>query len=104
MKTLRVTVVPKAMTSGPLSRAQNLTDYQIDIAVQKKLNKSDNSEVDPLMIIVQEIADFFRLRRLTAYPSAAWISTEDSPIYAQEHFVELRQFTSVLTLTFRVSR
>lgn len=75
---------------------------QIDVAVQKKLVSGTNAELDPLMDLVQEIGDFFRSRRLTAMPTAAWIKTENAPVYAQEHLHELRQFTSVLTFTFRV--
>jgi hypothetical protein len=56
------------------------------------------------MELVEEIADFFKQRRLDAYPQAVWVKTENAPIYAAEHMDELRQFTSVLTLTFRVLR
>ena len=54
--------------------------------------------------VVEEIADFFRLRRLSSYPDAIWTKTRHDPIYAQEHWDELRQFTSILTFTFRVVR
>jgi hypothetical protein len=56
------------------------------------------------MALVEEIADFFRLRRLTSYPDAIWVRTDNVPVYAPEHLEEFRQFTSVLTLTFRVVR
>jgi len=104
MKQLRVTVVPKGLSVGAHSRSQNLVDYQVDVAVQKKFATGDAAELDPLMTLVEEIADFFRLRRLTAYPGAAWVKTENAPVYAQEHYDELRQFTSVITFTFRVGR
>jgi hypothetical protein len=32
------------------------------------------------------------------------VRTENVPVYAPEHLEEYRQFTSVLTLTFRVVR
>jgi hypothetical protein len=53
---------------------------------------------------VEEIGLFLRDRRLAACPAAVWLRTENVPIYAPEHLDELRQFTSVLTLTFRVVR
>ncbi len=80
MQTLRVTVVPKSVTTLPGGRAHNQYDYAIDVAVQKKLDAADN------------------------YPNAAWLKTENQPVYAQEHLQELRQFTSILTFTFRVMR
>ena len=104
MKTLHVTVVPKGAEASPGSRGRNQHDYQIDVAVQKKPSDSDNTEVDALMALVEEIADFFALRRLTTFSEAIWGGTENEPIYSQEHMEQFRQFTSVITLTFRLHR
>lgn len=104
MKTLHVTVVPRGILIAPLDRARCEHDMQIDIAVQKKYTSDANEEIDPLMDLVQEIADFFQQRRLTAYPEAMWIKTENVPIYAPEHMQNLRQFTSLLTLSFKTAR
>ena len=104
MQTLRVTVVPKSVTTLPGGRAHNQYDYAIDVAVQKKLDAADNAEIDELMTLVDELADHLRFKRLTDYPNAAWLKTENQPVYAQEHLQELRQFTSILTFTFRVMR
>ena len=35
---------------------------------------------------------------------AFWVSTENEPIYSQEHMEQFRQVISVITLTFRVIR
>ena len=104
MSALHVSVVPRGMTIERLDRSRNQHDMQIDIAVQKKCQACDNAELDVLMALVEEIADFFRLRRLAPYPSAVWVRTENVPVYAPEHLEEYRQFTSILTLTFRVVR
>ena len=104
MKDLHVSVVPKGVAITSLSRGANQHDVQIDVAVQKKLDAEANTEIDTLMGLVEEIADFFRLRRLASYPNAVWTKTENLPVYAQEHLAEMRQFTSVLTMTFRVAR
>ena len=104
MKDLHVTVVPKGVTILPGSRSQNQHDLAIDVAVQKKLEKADNTEIDALMGLVDEIADRFRLKRLDSYPNAVWLKTEQQPIYSQEHLDQMRQFTSVLTFTFRMVR
>ncbi len=50
------------------------------------------------------LADRFRFQRLSSYPGAMWLKTENVPIYAQEHMEQLRQFTSIITLTFRLAR
>lgn len=104
MKDLHVTVVPGALSIQPLGRGQNQCDVKVDVAIQKKFAKGDNAELDPLMALVEEIADHFRLKRLAGYEAAMWVKTENAPVYAQEHMEQLRQFTSVLTFTFRVQR
>ncbi len=104
MKDLHVTVVPRDVAIAPSARSHNQHDYAIDVAVQKKLTDADNAEIDPLVSLVDEIADHFRFKRLPAYSEAMWVKTEYKPVYAQEHLEQLRQFTSVLTLTFRVLR
>ena len=72
--------------------------------MQKKLATGDNEEIDPLLTLVDEIADYFRFQRLDSFPNAVWVKTENAPVYAVEHLDQLAQFTSVLTLTFRVIR
>lgn len=104
MKDLHVSVVPKGTQITKNDRIHNIHDISIDIAIQKKFDKGDLPEIDPLLQLAEEIADLFRLRRLSSYPAAHWLKTEHSPIYSQEHWDELREFTSVITLTFRVLR
>jgi len=104
MQTLHVSVVPKGVTIERFARSRNQYDFAIDVAVQQKFQTGDNTELDALLALVEEIADFFRLRRLTSYPAAIWVRTDNVPVYAPEHLEEFRQFTSVLTLTFRVVR
>jgi hypothetical protein len=104
MSALHVSVVPRGVAIERADRTQKQVDVQIDIAVQKKFEAGDAAELDPLMALVEAIADFFQFRRLTAYPGAVWTKTENVPVYAPEHMEQFRQFTSVLTLTFRVLR
>lgn len=104
MQSLHVTVVPKSVLLAGGDRSRSQGDYSIDVAVQKKFQTGDNAELDALADLVEEIADHFRAKRLSSYPNAAWLKTEQSVLYAPEHMDELRQFTSVLTLTYRVLR
>ena len=104
MKDLHVTVVPKGVEAATVSRSVVQYDVSVDVAVQKKLETETNDEIDPLVNLVEEIATFFRLRRLAEYPNASWLGTTNEPVYSPGHLEELRQFTSVLTLTFRVVR
>lgn len=111
MKTLHVTVVAKGVTIETASRGMVRHDYEIDVAVQKKFDlpagrhgEGDSPELDELMTLTEEVGDFFRLRRLEAAPHAVCVKIENAPVYSQEHMEQFRQFTSVLTLTFRVLR
>ncbi len=103
LKELRVTVVPKGIAISSAGRGSNQYDVEIDIAVQQKLTNTTAAEIDPLLALVEEITDLFRLRRLTA-PDAVWVKSQNEPVYVQEHLDQFRVFTSVLTLTFRVIR
>lgn len=100
MKDLRVSVVPHGLEMSTAGRALSQHDVQIDLAVQKKLDAADNAEIDALMGLVEELAEFLRTKR--QFGDAVWVRTENSPVYSQEHLGELRQFTSVLTATLRV--
>jgi hypothetical protein len=104
MADLHVTVVPKGVEIDVSSRSLAQHDYSIDIAVQQRISGDDQEGLDGLMGLVEEVADFFRQRRLTQFPQAIWVKTANVPIYAPDHLDQLRQFTSVLTLTFRVLR
>ena len=101
MKDLRVTVVPKSITTAVASRADDQVDFAIDIGIQKKLGSDADTEADVLMALVTEIAAFLNRRPLTAAPDVTWVSAANEPIFSPEHFEQLRQFTSVLTVTYR---
>ena len=110
MATLRVTVVPKGLEVTRGSRGRDQHDYRVDVGVQQKLarrgefEQEDAAELDPLMGLVEEIADHFRSLALETEPEAVCVAVENGPVYAQEHVREGRLFTSVLTLTFRAWR
>ena len=99
MKDLHVTVVPKAVAMASAGRGLLQSDVQTDVAVQQKLISGDNAEIDALMGLVERIADFIREQGRLA--DAVWVKTENVPVYSPEHIEQMRQFTSVLTFTFR---
>ena len=104
MKELRVTVVPRDVELFPHDRAHNKYHCRVDVAVQKKFSKGTNEEIDPLVDLVEKIADEFRLTRLASFQAARCIKAEHTVLYSSEHWEQLRQFTSLLTLTFELAR
>jgi len=103
MDNLRVSVVPRGLASRAFDRNHNTFDYQIDVAVQQRTDVSQGS-LDALMVLVEEIADFLRKTPLPGIANCKCVEIKNEPIYAPEHLAELRQFTSVLTMTFRIWR
>lgn len=104
MAQLHVTVVPKAVEVTSAARGSLTYEYKLDVAIQKRFDVGDALEIDPLVQLGEEIADHFRLKRLEGFPDAVWTRTEHTVLYLPEHMESLRQFTSVITFTFRVIR
>lgn len=104
MKNLQVSVVPRGVEMTGATRTLTRMDVEIDIGVQHKPPTLDDAALDGLMTLTAAIADHLRGRALTQAPAAAWVATANRPIYAPEHLEQLRQFTSVLTVTYRLLR
>lgn len=101
---LRVSVVPKGMAITPGARGACTYLLETYVAVMKKVGDARSETIDPLLGLVEEIAEFFRLRRLANFPAAIWVSTEIKPMVSTEHLETLKQFTSLITLTHRTAR
>ena len=103
MQNLYVTVVPKSIVLANPDRSRSQSDYSFDVAVQKKFSTGSNEELDALIDLVQDIVVYFRKnQRLESFPNAMWMKAEVPVLYAPEHMDQLRQFTSVVTVTYRV--
>lgn len=102
-----VSVVPRAVEIAGATRSASQHDVRIDVGIQQKLAPDGvdvDQQVQPLCGLVEQIADYLRRRALQAMPFAVWVRTANDPIYAPEHLAQFRQFTSVLTLTYRILR
>ncbi len=103
-KELRVSVIPKGVTITPASRAACAYLVEVYVAVMKKVPDANPETIDPLLALVEDVVDFFRLRRLAGFPEAVWVSTEIGPMVSTEHLENLKQFTSLITLRLKVVR
>jgi len=99
--TCRVTVLVAGRTLEPAARGWLQLDHRIDVAVQERLASDESAAIDPLLELVEAIADHLANHLLVAAPEARWVKSEHAPLIAAEHLNEFRQFTSVLTLTYR---
>jgi hypothetical protein len=99
LKTLHVTVVPKATMREMAGRNVSEHETQIDVAVQKRVDPSDVEECDEMDLLCEEIADWFDRKILTGN-LAICKQVERKPIFDPKHLEEKRVFTGVITLTF----
>ena len=100
LKELKVTVVPKALKISNETRQDGGREVKVDIGIQRKT--ADLEIIAELMQLVEDVAGLFEHKRLSQYQQAVCVEIENDPIYDPEHLRQYRQFTSVITLTFRV--
>ena len=98
---LKVSVVPRGVEITSSTRAGSQYDFALDIGIQKRIGRDVDTDVQALIVLVDEIADFLQRRPLAAAPFVKWLRCFNDPIYVPEHLTEQRTFTSVLTLTYR---
>lgn len=98
---LKVSVVPKAIEITAATRIGGQHDFAMDIGIQKRVGRDVDADVQTLIVLVDEIAEYLRKRSLSGAPWATWLRCVNDPIYVPEHLTEDRTFTSVLTLTYR---
>lgn len=103
---LKVTVVPVSLALEKIARGMSSGQYEIDIAVQQKLPaETMDTAIESLMDLVLEIANCldnspleYELGKHTAS-----VKTEIKPIYSMERLAEYKVFTSVVTVTYKVT-
>ena len=107
LRELTVSVVPRGVQVQSITRKLSQYDCQVDIGIQKKLTVPQD-QIDPavkgLSGLVEQIADYLQRQPLTDMPYAIWIKVENQPIYDPDHLANQRVFTSVLTLTYRITK
>lgn len=97
--TLRTTVVPMAIPSMEFvarSRKRRV-DYQVTVAVQQKVADRTNPSVDPLVGLVESMADFLTT---FAFTTASLVKLTNDPLVVVEHLDEHEIFTGILNLGF----
>jgi hypothetical protein len=107
LRELTISIVPRGVQVQSITRKLSQYDCQVDIGIQQKLTVPQD-EIDPavkeLSGLVQQLADYLQRQPLTDMPYAIWIKVENVPIYDPDHLSNQRVFTSVLTLTYRITQ
>ncbi len=103
-KDLKISVVPKGRDMEANDRTSTVSDWQIDIGVQKKVGIEDpgktgiDSEVPQLMELTEQIEDFLARKSMA---DGQWLRSAQEIIFSPGHLKEHRLFTGTLTLTYR---
>lgn len=102
---LHIDVVNAGHEVSALARDTLARDPVVQVIIRKRLSNAtrdeDRDDLDRLTLLLEEIEGFFFQRWLEEYP-AAWQSTETvGPV--DDDYAERRQFTVVLSMTFRVA-
>ena len=100
LTTIRVSVVPKDDVGERASRAQWQEDYHIDVAIQQRLNTNEHEQLDTLIGLAEELADYFKTRKPTG-DIATLIAVAFAPLFDPEHLEKHKTLTTVINLTFR---
>lgn len=97
MRDLRVTVVPKSLTTQRISRGETRYDIEVDVGIQQRFRPDDTNTLDTLMSLTQAVLEFlYGVRKLDVW---SIVGVANDPIYSVGHYKELGQFTSVLTVS-----
>ena len=98
----RVSIVPKSVQPQHMTRSGRADNITIDIGVQAKVTGSPETDVPRLCRLVRTLLDFMWGRALARAPEAAFMDAGIDPVYAPEHLQQLRVFTSVVSVTYKV--
>jgi hypothetical protein len=109
---LHVDVVPVAYEDTSLDARESVGYVcSVDVVIRKKFSqkyrtqdgKIDKSEVDSLVLLVEEIHEYLCKIRLTDYTEAVWRETVIRSAYSREHLRMMSMFFGVVRVSFDVS-
>lgn len=97
---IKIIVCPRSRRSAIVTRAASSKEYEIDIAVLKKIT---NAELPDMLQLCEQLETFFEGRKIAPaeMPSVSCTEVNNDPVYVPEHIRTRRQFTGILTLTFK---
>ena len=97
---VRVTVVPKDEVGQRASRSQWQSDYKLDLAIQQRLGADELAQMDGLILLGQELADFFKSHNPPG-DVATLVEVAFAPLFDPDHLEKHKTLTTVINLTFR---
>jgi hypothetical protein len=101
---LYVHVVPRSREIESLTRSGTQREIVVDVAIRQHMAEgAGNDDLDALMNLAQEIADFFGPAGTAKLDGgAAWLRTEHEPLFDPPHLDQANVFFSVISFTFKL--
>lgn len=99
---MTVSVIPSSVQYSREARDYMRYTVVIDIGIQKHLEGDEEDAVGHLGSFVDAIAQYMTGRKLTKKPTAKNVGTSNDPLYIQEHLLQKRVFTSVISLKYQM--
>lgn len=102
-----VDIVPGGVKIERATRDARVFDCRTDIGIRCRPTTIDMTHFRDLLAFAGEIEEFLKpsdgnCRTLTTYTDAAWIASEFRALWVPRHWHEWRQFTSIISVTYRV--
>ena len=102
-------VVPRSRQSERVSRAERQREVGLDVGIMRRvpewvpegLQEVGRGSLDDLSALVGEVEDFLADAVVPSY-NARPVAVQVDPIYSPEHLEQWSQFTSVVTVSYRV--
>lgn len=99
--TFTILVAARSLVETVAARKMWDNEIQVDIGLLYKLAAGDEVDfIDKLGQVVREMIEHVRFSSLSTN-RFLWLRTENEPIYAPEDMERFRQFTSILTVTYK---
>lgn len=103
------TVMAPRVDVASATRGRDQHDYTTEIAVQTKLGSEAASDLDPAMLLMEEVVDLFRGTTCGTTGAKCLSGGADSgadviALYLPEHVQQKRAFTGVVRLQWRLWR
>ena len=95
-------VAPGTVLISNLDRGRIVRDAIVQIGLQCAVGDLTPDTIDPLVDLAEEVADYFRARKLESMPAALWWSAEHTNLYLPEHADQFLAFTSIISLTYKI--
>ncbi len=98
---LEVSVFPRSDAATPASRSKSEHTYTLDVVVRKPVDPDAAADLASMAQLTEEIAGAIENE---SQAGAAWTGLENDPLFVVEVLAERREYLTILTVTYLMTR